>query len=143
MTETAKERIYSEFIETIATDKKGLGVIPLSELRDIAQITLDKANKLPDSIVNDNLKEHLWPYSDEDIAIIREEKTQLVTAAEFTQVHKEKLEAERKIATAVKALESIKERTERDELDEYYRERNHDVRNDAVKALAEIGVKDE
>lgn len=52
----------------------------------------------------DNLNDHLWPYSDEDIAIIREEKTQLVTAAEFAEVHMEKLCLEKKLATAVEAL---------------------------------------
>lgn len=55
--------------------------------------------------VKDNLKDHLWPYSDEDIAIIREEKTQLVTAAEFAEVHMEKLCIEKKLATAVEALD--------------------------------------
>lgn len=91
----------------------------------------------------DNLKDHLWPYSDEDIAIIREEKKQLVTAGEFAEVHMEKLCLEKKLATAVEALKSIKYRTERDELDEYYRERNHDIRKDAVEALAEIGGEDD
>ena len=56
----------------------------------------------------DNLKDHLWPYSDEDIAIIREEKTQLVTAAEFAEVHMEKLCLEKKLAIAVDALTHIK-----------------------------------
>lgn len=54
----------------------------------------------------DNLNDHLWPYSDEDIAIIREEKTQLVTAAEFAEVHMEKLCLEKKLATAVEALKN-------------------------------------
>lgn len=60
----------------------------------------------------DNLKDHLWPYSDEDIAIIREEKTQLVTAAEFKEVHRQMLEQtselEKKLAIAVDALTHIK-----------------------------------
>lgn len=64
-------------------------------------------------------------------------------SAEALQQQLEYIKLEKKLATAVEALESIKERTERDELDEYYRERNHDVRNDAVKALAEIGGEDE
>lgn len=55
----------------------------------------------------DNLKDHLWPYSDEDIAIIREEKKQLVTATEFAEVHMEKLCIEKKLATAVEALKDI------------------------------------
>lgn len=88
------------------------------------------------------LKEHLAPYKDKDIRKIHEEKMQLVTVTEFNMLHKEKLEAERKLAKTVEALKSIKYRTERDELDEYYRERNHDIRKDAVEALAEIGGED-
>lgn len=65
--------------------------------------------------VKDNLKDHLWPYSDEDIAIIREEKTQLVTAAEFAEVHMEKLCLEKKLATAVEALKRITEIPDQEE----------------------------
>lgn len=56
--ETAKERIYREFIETIATDKQGLKVIPLSELSEIAQITLGKAKATHTSAV-EKLQEQL------------------------------------------------------------------------------------
>lgn len=38
-----------------------------------------------------------------------------------------------------KALTNIKLRTERDELETYYVERNHDIRKDAIDALAAIG----
>ena len=45
--------------------------------------------------------------------------------------------------TAKKALTSIKWRTERDELETYYVERNHDIHKDAIEALAAIGGDDE
>ena len=45
--------------------------------------------------------------------------------------------------TAKKALTNIKWRTERDELETYYVERNHDIRKDAIEALAAIGGDDE
>lgn len=45
--------------------------------------------------------------------------------------------------TLKKALTSIKWRTERDELETYYVERNHDIRKDAIEALAAIGGDDE
>ena len=41
--------------------------------------------------------------------------------------------------TAKNALTNIKWRTERDELETYYVERNHDIRKDAIEALAAIG----
>lgn len=90
-----------------------------------------------------SIKNHLTPYSAEEIVKIQKEKMQLVTVTEFNILHKEKLEAERKLAKAVESLRSIKYRTERNELDEYYRERNHDIRKDAVEVLAEIGGKDD
>lgn len=90
----------------------------------------------------DNLKDHLWPYSDEDIAVIREEKKQLVTAAEFAEVHMEKLCLEKKLATAVEALKRI---TEIPEQEEYFDcEECISMMEEAAKAaLAEIGGKDE
>ena len=45
--------------------------------------------------------------------------------------------------TTKKALTNIKWRTERDELETYYVERNHDIRKDAIDALAAIGGDDE
>ena len=45
--------------------------------------------------------------------------------------------------TAKKALTNIKLRTERDELETYYVERNHDIRKDAIDALAAIGGDDD
>ncbi len=45
--------------------------------------------------------------------------------------------------TAKKALTNIKLRTERDELETYYVERNHDIRKDAIDALAAIGGYDD
>lgn len=55
------------------------------------------------------LKDHLTPYKDEDIRKIHEEKMQLVTVTEFNMLHKEKLEAERKLAKTVEALENIRD----------------------------------
>ncbi|QPS70442.1 hypothetical protein [Lactococcus garvieae] len=75
----------------------------------------------------DNLKDHLWPYSDEDIAIIREEKTQLVTAAEF--------------AEAVEALKKSRERL--GDFQEPWNEREKEVDLILSEALAEIGGEDE
>ena len=40
-------------------------------------------------------------------------------------------------------LISIKWRTERDELETYYVERNHDIHKDAIEALAAIGGDDD
>ncbi len=90
----------------------------------------------------DNLKDHLWPYSDEDIAIIREEKTQLVTAAEFAEVHMEKLCLEKKLATAVKALKRI---TEIPDQEEYFdcEECISMMEEAAEQALAEIEKEEE
>ncbi|MCT3099928.1 hypothetical protein, partial [Lactococcus lactis] len=50
----------------------------------------------------------------------------------------DKLSAEKlqeQLYTAKKALINIKLRTERDELETYYVERNHDIRKDAIDAL--------
>ncbi|WP_416435373.1 hypothetical protein [Lactococcus lactis] len=60
--------------------------------------------------------------------------------------HTDKLSVEKlqeQLNTAKKALTSIKWRTERDELETYYVERNHDIRKDAIEALAAIGGDDE
>ena len=70
---------------------------------------------------------------------------QLVTADEFLKLHKESLAAIREndklqeqLNTAKMALTSIKWRTERDKLETYYVERNHDIHKDAIDALAKI-----
>ena len=89
----------------------------------------------------DNLNDHLWPYSDEDIAIIREEKTQLVTAAEFAEVHMEKLCIEKQLATAVEALEKSRERL--GDFQEPWNDREKEVDLILSEALAEIGGEDE
>ena len=49
----------------------------------------------------------------------------------------EKLQEQLNIAKM--ALTRIKLRTERDELETYYVERNHDIHKDAIDALAKIG----
>ena len=51
----------------------------------------------------------------------------------------ERDELQEQLNTAKKALTNIKLRTERDELETYYVERNHDIRKDAIDALAAIG----
>ncbi|MGI1836471.1 hypothetical protein ACRPK2_03870 [Lactococcus garvieae] len=62
--------------------------------------------------VKDNLKDYLAKYSEKDIQKIREEKMQLVTAAEFKAMHRQMLEQstelEEKLAIAVDALTHIK-----------------------------------
>ncbi|MEG9233627.1 hypothetical protein V6S65_11600 [Lactococcus lactis] len=57
--------------------------------------------------------------------------------SETDELSVEKLQEQ--INTAKKALTNIKLRTERDELETYYVERNHDIRKDAIDALAAIG----
>lgn len=52
----------------------------------------------------DNLKDHLAPYRDEDIQKIREEKMQLVTAAEFKALHKQMLEEKLELENEVSRL---------------------------------------
>lgn len=60
---------------------------------------------------------------------------------ETEELINEKLQEQ--LNTAKKALTSIKWRTERDELETYYVERNHDIHKDAIDALAAIGGDDE
>lgn len=65
------------------------------------------------------------------------------SSAEALQQQLKLIKLEKKLAKATEALQSIKHRTERDELDKYYLERNQDIQNDAVKVLAEIGGEDD
>ena len=99
-----------------------------------------------DELSVEKLQEHLLPYKKETVQKIIDEKMQLVTAGEFVKLHKESLTAIREndklqeqLNTAKMALTSIKLRTERDELETYYVERNHDIHKDAIDALAAIG----
>ena len=103
-----------------------------------------------DKLSVEKLQEHLLPYSKEMVQKIIDEKMQLVTADEFVKLHKESLTAIREndklqeqLKIAKKALTSIKWITERDELETYYVERNHDIHKDAIDALAAIGGCDE
>ena len=61
----------------------------------------------------DNLKDYLVNYSEQDIQEIREEKMQLVTAAEFKAVHRQMLEQaselEEKLSFAVESLHFIEQ----------------------------------
>ena len=99
-----------------------------------------------DKLSVEKLQEHLLPYRKEMVQKIIDEKMQLVTADEFLKLHKESLTAiigneklQEQLNTAKMALISIKRRTERDELETYYVERNHDIHKDAIDALAAIG----
>ena len=65
----------------------------------------------------------------------------LALSAHTDSLSVEKLQEQ--LNTAKKALTNIKLRTERDELETYYVERNHDIRKDAIDALAAIGGDDE
>lgn len=92
------------------------------------------------------LKEHLEPYSDKDIVKIHEEKIQLVTAAEFAEVHMEKLCLEKKLAIAVDALTHIKFNGLFKKAGPHGDYAPYDVDTQtelAEKALAEIGGEDE
>ena len=98
-----------------------------------------------DKLSVEKLQEHLLPYKKETVQKIIDEKMQLVTADEFLKLHKESLTAIREndklqeqLNTAKKALTSIKWRIERDELETYYVERNHDIHKDAIDALTKI-----
>lgn len=84
-------------------------------------------------LTNDNLKEHLVPYSDEEIQKIREEKMQLVTASEFKALHKEKLALENKLSNVNTYLKEISEHASKE-----HRDTESFL---AAKALAEIKKK--
>ena len=78
------------------------------------------------------------------------EKLQEIRVEELKDFNSKILQAELKnqklqeqLNTAKKALTNIKMRTERDELETYYVERNHDIRKDAIDALAAIGGYDD
>lgn len=86
-------------------------------------------------------EEHNFPKYDLDADFWRNRWVE--SSAEALQQQLKLIKLEKKLAKAVESLRSIKYRTERDELDEYYRERNHDIRKDAVEALAEIGGEDD
>lgn len=112
----------------------------------LAAIEGDGCSSDTDELSVEKLQEHLLPYSKEMVRKIRDEKIQLVTADEFVKLHKESLTAIREndklqeqLNTAKKALTSIKWRTERDELETYYVERNRDIHKGAIDALAAIG----
>ena len=130
---------------TIQTD----WILPDLE-KALAAIGGDECSSDTDELSVEKLQEHLLPYKKEMVQKIIDEKIQLVTADEFVKLHKESLTAIREndklqeqLNTAKKALTSIKWRTERDELETYYVERNHDIRKDAIEALAAIGGDDE
>ena len=112
----------------------------------LAAIGGDGCSSDTDELSVEKLQEHLLPYRKEMVQKIIDEKMQLVTADEFLKLHKESLTAilgndklQEQLNIAKKALISIKLRTERDELETYYVERNHDIHKDAIDALEAIG----
>ena len=149
--ELIKAKKYIErVIETIKHDGH-LGTIQtdwiLPDLENaLSAIRGDECSSDTDELSVEKLQEHLLPYKKEMVQKIIDEKMQLVTADEFLKLHKESLTAIREndklqeqLNTAKKALTRIKWRTERDELETYYVERNHDIHKDAIDALAAIG----
>lgn len=74
----------------------------------------------------------------------REIELEELEEAKYVQsLRDENQKLQEQLNTAKKALTNIKWRTERDELEIYYVERNHDIRKDAIDALAAIGGDDE
>ncbi|MCC4121525.1 hypothetical protein [Lactococcus lactis] len=115
MTKTAKNKLKVEITKTDSGDydflAKGGELTDYLALLSGVFIQLCKDNQLPvvplinanfyelaDSISdsNDKLDEYLIAYDEESIQKIRDEKKQLVTAAEFVGLHQKKLAAERK-----------------------------------------------
>ena len=99
-------------------------------------------------------EEWYCPYCDNLYSVTTDklsvEKLQEIRVEELKDFNSKILQAELKnqklqeqLNTAKKALTNIKLRTERDELETYYVERNHDIRKDAIDALAAIGGDDE
>lgn len=82
------------------------------------------------------LKEHLTPYSDEEIKKIREEKMQLVTVPEFQSVHRSLLEEQGKLKKTTKAL-----RTACDEIK--FLNGSDTILEEFEQILVEIGEGDE
>ena len=149
--ELIKAKKYIEHvIGTIKHDGR-LGIIQIDWIlpdleKALAEIGGYDCSSDTDKLSVEKLQEHLLPYKKEMVQKIIDEKIQLVTADEFVKLHKESLTAIREndklqeqLNTAKKALKSIKQRTERDELETYYVERNHDIHKDAIDALSAIG----
>ena len=125
---------------TIQTDL----ILPDLE-KALAAIGGDECSSGTDELSVEKLQEHLLPYKKETVQKIIDEKMQLVTADEFLKLHKESLTAIREndklqeqLNIVKMALTRINLRTERDELETYYVERNHDIHKDAIDALAKI-----
>ncbi|MCT3126543.1 hypothetical protein [Lactococcus lactis] len=72
---------------------------------------------------------------------VHEMLNEIEQAIDTDKLSVEKLQEQ--LNTAKMALTNIKLRTERDELETYYVERNHDIRKDAIDALAAIGGDDD
>ena len=70
----------------------------------------------------------------------REIELEELEEAKYVQSLRDDVEKlQEQLNTSKKALINIKMRTERDELETDYVERNHDIRKDAIDALAAIG----
>ena len=69
----------------------------------------------------------------------REIELEELEEAKYVQSLRDDIEKlQEQLNTAKMALTNIKLRTERDELETYYVERNHDIHKDAIDALAKI-----
>ena len=141
--ETEKERIYREALDEINNlaidvamdfEETGIGSVDCGKIMDIVnKAFFAEANQQPS---NTNK--------------LSVEKLQEIRVEELKDFNSKILQAELKnqklqeqLNTAKKALTNIKLRTERDELETYYVERNHDIRKDAIDALAAIGGYDD
>ena len=148
--ELIKAKKYIEHVIGMIKHDGHLGTIQTDWIfpdleKALATIRGDECSSDTDKLSVEKLQEHLLPYKKETVQKIIDEKMQLVTADEFLKLHKESLTAIREndklqeqLNTAKMALTSIKQRTERDELETYYVERNHDIHKDAIDTLAKI-----
>nr|DAF69576.1 MAG TPA: hypothetical protein [Caudoviricetes sp.] len=108
--------------------------------KNLHEIYKEYARKYKESI---KLTSNFDKREDLKVTIPMEEFDKLQKLA--LSAHTDKLSVEKlqeQLNTAKKALTNIKWRTERDELETYYVERNHDIRKDAIDALAAIGGDD-
>lgn len=104
------------------------------EMTEIEKVTNNqaKARSIYNSLIKDNI---FYTGISKNLAIALIELG--IDSSTTYKLSVEKLQSDNE--TLKKALTNIKLRTERDELETYYVERNHDIRKDAIDALAAIG----
>ena len=148
--ELIKAKKYIEHVIGTIKHDGHLGTIQIDWIlpdleKALAAIGGNECSSDTDKLSVEKLQEYLLPYKKETVQKIIDEKMQLVTADEFLKLHKESLTAIREndklkeqLNIAKMALKRINERTERDELETYYVERNYDIHKDAIDALAKI-----